>query len=136
MESHEVPPAKPVRMTVDLDPEQYRQVQRWLVDQPDVTRAAAVVRVLLGMLLTDPVLSQRVSETLHPQYHDEEPARVLLSDGQFRRLVEWTGQHVRERGHDGPLSQAEMVQGMTEVGIKFDVKPLGREAEGTQRGTD
>jgi hypothetical protein len=63
------PPArapKPVRLTVDLTPEQHAQLQRWCLDAaPGVGRPRVagqqVLRALIGRLLTDEELARQIT---------------------------------------------------------------------------
>jgi len=66
------PPArapKPVRLTVDLTPEQHAQLQRWCLDAaPSVGRPRVagqqVLRALIGRLLTDEELARQITVDL------------------------------------------------------------------------
>lgn len=54
--------ARPVRITVDLARPAHRQLKRYTADHE--VRAADVVRVLLGLLDTDPDVAAKVAEQL------------------------------------------------------------------------
>lgn len=58
----------PVRVTLDLDPYQHRQLTEWCtaaaeLDRPSI-KAAPVLRVLLDLLVSDPELSARVRKAV------------------------------------------------------------------------
>ena len=61
-EAEQKPTGKPVRITVDLDPELHRFLKLYGLDSG--ARGAAVVRALLEELRDDPELSSRVTERL------------------------------------------------------------------------
>lgn len=61
-EDDQKPRSKPVRITVDLDPELHRFLKMYALDSG--ARGAAVVRALLAELKDDPELSSRVTERL------------------------------------------------------------------------
>lgn len=55
-------PAKPVRITVDLDADRHRFLRRYAADEG--VRGTEVVRGLLSLLEEDPELAARLSERL------------------------------------------------------------------------
>jgi hypothetical protein len=59
---------KPVRITVDLDPEMHRQLRIWCVNSglPAATQAG-VLRALAARLMTDPELSAAIGAELAEQ---------------------------------------------------------------------
>ena len=61
-EPEQKPGGKPVRITVDLDPELHRFLKMYALDSG--ARGAAVVRALLEELGEDPELSSRVTDRL------------------------------------------------------------------------
>lgn len=55
-------PAKPVRITVDLDPERHRFLKQFALDVD--ARGTAILRGLLDLLREDPDLAARLKERL------------------------------------------------------------------------
>jgi hypothetical protein len=58
------PRVKPVRITVDLEPDLHRRLKVWAVESDD-SKLAEVVRVLAERMLDDPELAEQVRQDLH-----------------------------------------------------------------------
>lgn len=63
------PRAQPVRMSLDLPPDQYRAFKQWCVEAANQTNLARItgietIRALIDQLLRDPELEQRIRDAI------------------------------------------------------------------------
>src|SRR4051812_37620757 len=58
-----------VRMTIDLDAELHRDLKRFALEQPGLTKLSDVVRASILALLTDETVAAKVGVQLYRQRH-------------------------------------------------------------------